>query len=568
MTSVHLGIRAKLFAIVALSAVLLIGFAGVNLLHEYDLMQHERELMLRNITDNDISLAESLHSQVERGGLTREAAVARLRETLDIMRFGPSKDYSFIYTDDGVSVANAGNTAIEGKNLAGATGPDGRKPVSELLAIAHTQGSGTLRYLWPRPVDHSSGKTEPVKKLAYFRAYPPFGLVLGAAIYMDDVDAAFAQRSRGIAWGVALVVLLSLAITTLIARSIVRPLASIGQRMSALAEGDVESPIMEAQRSDQIGLMAKSVEIFRTNAIEVQRLAQERDADRRIAESDRRAATRALADDMDKRINHVVREVAEAAATMQGAAATLTTTASETSRQSRTVSDAGTQAAINVNTVAAAAEELSASIHEIAQQVTSCSSVAIEAVAEASRTNSTVGNLVEAGRRIGEVVALINGIASQTNLLALNATIEAARAGDAGKGFAVVASEVKTLATQTARATEEIGAQIIAMQSATTQTAEAIAGIQATIHRVSEIASTIASAVEQQGAATREISANVQQAAARTEIVSSTIGHVSTAAQQTGDSASQLLGAAGTLANQANQLRADVGAFLTTLRAA
>jgi methyl-accepting chemotaxis protein len=568
MKLAQIGVRSKLVILVALSAAILGGFAWTMLSVDYQVMQSERELMLRDVTDNAVSLANALQAQVQAGTITRTQAIARLHDDFDVMRFGAAKDYTFAYTADGVAVANAGNTSLEGKSLINAAGPDGRKPVAELLEIARAKGQGTLRYLWPRPVDQAGGRTDALPKLAYFQSYEPFGLVIGASIYIDDIDTAFRARSSGILLGVVLVVLLSIGITLLISRSILHPLAALGRRMDGLAAGDVHSEIDEASRTDEIGAMARTVEIFRANAIEVRRLGEERDATKAQAERDRHSAMLSLADDMDQRINSVVGEVANAAATMQDAAATLTATAEETSRQSGTVADAGQQAAINVNAVASAAEELSASINEISRQVASCSTVAVEAVTEAGRTNDTVLHLVSAGRRIGEVVALINGIASQTNLLALNATIEAARAGDAGKGFAVVASEVKALATQTARATEEIGAQIAAMQNATDQTASAIKGIQTTIQRVSEIATAIASAVEQQGAATQEIAINVQQAAARTDIVSSTIGHVSAAAHQTGEAAEQLLGAAGALSGQARQLSEDVGSFLSTLRAA
>jgi methyl-accepting chemotaxis protein len=565
MKLAQIGVRSKLVTLVALSAAILGGFAWTMLSVDYQVMQSERELMLRDVTDNAVSLANALQAQVQAGTITRTQAIARLHDDFDVMRFGAAKDYTFAYTADGVAVANAGNTSLEGKSLINAAGPDGRKPVAELLEIARAKGQGTLRYLWPRPVDQAGGRTDALPKLAYFQSYEPFGLVIGASIYIDDIDTAFRARSSGILLGVVLV---SIGITLLISRSILHPLAALGRRMDGLAAGDVHSEIDEASRTDEIGAMARTVEIFRANAIEVRRLGEERDATKAQAERDRHSAMLSLADDMDQRINSVVGEVANAAATMQDAAATLTATAEETSRQSGTVADAGQQAAINVNAVASAAEELSASINEISRQVASCSTVAVEAVTEAGRTNDTVLHLVSAGRRIGEVVALINGIASQTNLLALNATIEAARAGDAGKGFAVVASEVKALATQTARATEEIGAQIAAMQNATDQTASAIKGIQTTIQRVSEIATAIASAVEQQGAATQEIAINVQQAAARTDIVSSTIGHVSAAAHQTGEAAEQLLGAAGALSGQARQLSEDVGSFLSTLRAA
>jgi methyl-accepting chemotaxis protein len=265
---------------------------------------------------------------------------------------------------------------------------------------------------------------------------------------------------------------------------------------------------------------------------------------------------------MANRVKDVVGIVASAASEMEASAQSMTATAEETNRQSTAVAAASEQAATNVQTVASAAEELSASIREIQQQMTTSARIAQQAVEQVDKTDVTVTGLVQAADKIGEVVNLISDIASQTNLLALNATIEAARAGEAGKGFAVVASEVKNLANQTAKATEEIGQQIAAMQTATGESVQAIRGIGETIKQISEVTTTVASAVEEQGAATQEISRNVQQAAAGTQEVSSNITGVSQAATQTGTAAGQVLNAARELAQQGQQLNTEIDGFL------
>ena len=265
---------------------------------------------------------------------------------------------------------------------------------------------------------------------------------------------------------------------------------------------------------------------------------------------------------MANRVKDVVGIVASAASEMEASAQSMSATAEETNRQSTAVAAASEQAATNVQTVASAAEELSASIREIQQQMTNSARIAQQAVEQVDRTDTTVTGLVQAADKIGEVVNLISDIASQTNLLALNATIEAARAGEAGKGFAVVASEVKNLANQTAKATEEIGQQIAAMQTATGDSVQAIRGIGETIKQISEVTTAVASAVEEQGAATQEISRNVQQASAGTQEVSSNITGVSQAATQTGTAAGQVLNAARELAQQGQQLNTEIEAFL------
>ncbi len=273
-------------------------------------------------------------------------------------------------------------------------------------------------------------------------------------------------------------------------------------------------------------------------------------------------AQKEAANTMAERVTEVVNLVSSAASEMQGTAQSMSSTAEETSKQSQAVASASEQATTNVQTVASAAEEMSNSIQEISGQVSQSSAIADRAVGEAEKTNNTVEGLAGAAQKIGEVVELISDIASQTNLLALNATIEAARAGDAGKGFAVVASEVKSLANQTAKATEEIGAQINSMQEATSGTVTAIKGISTTIQEISEIANTISAAVEEQGAATQEIARNVQEAATGTQEVSSNIGSVNEAASETGKSASEVLNAARDLAKHGENLRQEIDAFV------
>jgi methyl-accepting chemotaxis protein len=242
--------------------------------------------------------------------------------------------------------------------------------------------------------------------------------------------------------------------------------------------------------------------------------------------------------------------------------------ATENTTRAKAVASGTHDAATNVQTVAAAARQLSASVAEIGRQVGQSAVIAEKAVHEAQGTNAEILSLAEMAQRIGDIVKLINNIAAQTNLLALNATIEAARAGDAGRGFAVVAAEVKSLANQTSSATEEIAAQIAGIQQATQKSVESIEAIGKTIGDISHVTTTIASAIEQQGAATREITRSVQQAAAGTEGVSTNVAGVTEAASATGSAASQVEAAAATLSLQSQQLREQVDAFLTEVRAA
>ena len=262
-------------------------------------------------------------------------------------------------------------------------------------------------------------------------------------------------------------------------------------------------------------------------------------------------------------VKNVIETVSSASTELQTSAQAMSSTAEETNRQSAAVAAAAEQASTNVQTVASAAEELSASLSEVGRQVTESATIASNAVDDARATNEKVQGLADAAKKIGEVVNLINDIASQTNLLALNATIEAARAGDAGKGFAVVASEVKSLASQTAKATEDIAGQVGAIQEATNQAVAAIQGIDQTIVQISDIATTIAASVEQQNTATKEIAENVQQAASGTREVTTNISGVSQAAIETGQASTQVLGAASELSQQSEKLREQVATFMS-----
>ncbi|WP_316977808.1 bacteriohemerythrin [Shumkonia mesophila] len=364
---------------------------------------------------------------------------------------------------------------------------------------------------------------------------------------------------------VALVV--GLLFAFVVSRGITRPVGAMTGAMSDLAGGRLDIAIPATENRDEIGDMAKAVQVFKNNAIRTRELEAEQVAQKKRVEEERRAAMRRLADEFEGSVGGVIQTVTSAAAELQASSEQMASTANEASAQATTVASASEQASANVQTVASAAEELSSSIGEIGRHVGQASSIAAGAVAQAGETNVKIQGLAEAAQKIGDVVDLITDIAEQTNLLALNATIEAARAGDAGKGFAVVASEVKNLANQTAKATDQIASQIAGVQSSTQEAVAAIEAITKTIRDVDQINSTIAAAVEQQGAATQEIARNVEQAAAGTQEVSSNIGGVNAAATETGAAATQIRNSATELSGQAELLRIEVAKFLDQVRA-
>jgi len=351
-------------------------------------------------------------------------------------------------------------------------------------------------------------------------------------------------------------------------RRIVGPIHALTEAMQRLSKNDLEAPLPQLIRRDEIGEMASALEVFKGNATEMRRLEAEQETTKRQAEEEKRGQMMALADKFEASVGSVIGSVSTSVTELQQTAQSMSSIAEQANSKSEAVANASEDASSSVQTVASAAEQLNASINEIARQIAESSELSATAVKDADDTNEVVKGLAEAAQRISTVVNLIQDIAEQTNLLALNATIEAARAGEAGKGFAVVANEVKSLANQTAKATEEISAQVDGMQSATNGTVRSIDQISQVIKRISETSTAIASAVEEQNAATGEISRNVQQAATGTKEVAGNISSVRQGAEETGAAATQVLGAAGRLAEQSDTLRGEVDKFVAGLRVA
>ena len=400
-------------------------------------------------------------------------------------------------------------------------------------------------------------------------------LVAASSAYQDgqtkqsvtDADAAASAARSMTLIVVGLLVGFSVLVGWAMIRSISTPITATTVAMRRLAANDMTAEIPGIGRADEIGSMASAVQVFKDNMINGVRLAAEQEAEQQ-AKAQRTVRLETLVSGFESKIREMVSLVAAASTEMEATAQAMSATAVHTNQQASVVASAAEVASVGVQTVATAANELSSSITEISRQVTQSARVSEKAVADVRRTDAVVRALADGARKIGDIVSLITNIASQTNLLALNATIEAARAGDAGKGFAVVASEVKSLAQQTAKATDEIGAQISQVQAATAEAVEAIRGISVVIEEIGAIATMIAAAVEEQGAATAEIARNVQQTAASTQTVTSNIAGVSQAASETGTAASQVLDAAGDLSRQAEGLSNEVDRFVANVRAA
>ncbi|WP_114009845.1 methyl-accepting chemotaxis protein [Cohaesibacter intestini] len=552
-------LSSKLYALVAFFTLSFV----VMLVYQLQTLGWNLDSFKRNEIKSVVEVAHNViakhHAMFKDGTLSEDEAKVRAKTSLRSMRY-QGKDYVFVFDYKGNTVVHPVKPDTEGTNKIKSTDGDGKFHVKEFVDLAQRDGSGYVDYVWKDP----KGKSR--DKLSYVKAFQPWGWVIGSGVLMSAVEEAFwkaALTSAGIA---GLLILVAVGFGFMLARSIARPVSTLNQNILAIAQNKLDEPVSGTHRTDEIGDMSRAVETFRVNAIERLRLEeQEKEHDnKRMAEAQR---TRRLIESFEKQVSENIGIVNGRTIEMEQAALQLKEIAIETEGSSREASNSSTNASNNVQTVASAAEELTASINEIMQQAVRSKEVVAIATEDARISNEKVAQLDESSRKIGEVVSLIQAIAEQTNLLALNATIEAARAGEAGKGFAVVASEVKELANQTSKATEEISMLITAIQSSSRESVESIAKIASVMSEVDGYTTAIASAVDQQGAATGEIANNVQEAAASTQSASGNMRDVMDRAQVTTQSAETVKDATDQLKDSTDILRSQIETFLREVAA-
>ncbi len=556
----QLKIEKRLMLVVVAMVIGMAAVCVIGLHNLHDNLILDRQDKTKNIVEVAHGIVKDYYAHVKEGLLTEKEAQERALDAINQMDYG-NGDYIWVNDQQGVLLAHAVSANI-GKSLYDVKDPDGKYFMREIIEVAQ-QGGGYVNYRWAKTKD-----AKPSPKISYVEPFKAWGWVIGTGIYIDDVEEVFMENLY-LVGSISLLLLVLIGGGALfVSRGITVPLNRITNAMGRLATGDKTIEVEYTDHRDEIGDLARALGTFKTNAIEMERLEKENEAQKIRAEQEQRALMLKTADEFEQSVKGVVSTVSAAATEMQSNAQSMAAISEETSRQATAVAAATEQASSNVHTVASAAEELNASIAEINRQIGDSVRVASECVRQAEGTSEVMHNLDKAAENIGNVVKLIEDIAGQVNLLALNATIEAARAGEAGRGFAVVATEVKNLANQAANAAQDITNQIGDVQTQTKNAVEAIVGITETIKKVNEISTTIASAVEEQGAATREITRNVQQASQGTDEVSRNISGVTKAAHEAGASSSQVLSAANQLSRESETLRSIVDGFIAKIRAA
>ena len=561
MMKVFRGVHGRLLLLPLVTLLSVAAVGGLSIRAIGRLTYDEHSARARVITEAATAIVIYYEGRAATGAMTTQAAQTAARDAVRAMRYD-GDDYPFITDQTGLSLAHP-SPKVEGTNTLDLKDIHGTMLVRDQFAAAQA-GGGFSHYFWAKSVTNPTLE----EKAAYSLLSPGWHWVTSSGVYLDSVRAAEWSILAGLLPPVLLLALLSVVVAVVVGRRIAGPIIRIAAVTRSIADGDLVSAVPDVDRKDEIGAMAQAVDVLKTRSAEAAALRSQQEELKLQATRERKATLDRLADGFEAKLGHMVGQLASGSRDLEATSHAMAQTSATANERATAVAEAAGAASSSVQSVAVAAEELAASISEIGRQVEQSAQMSGRAAGDAQRTDATVRELADAAEKIGQVVGLISTIASQTNLLALNATIEAARAGDAGKGFAVVASEVKSLASQTAKATDEIAAQIGQIQAATRQSVAAIRGITETIGAISGIATSISAAVEEQGAATAEIARSVQHTAKAADDVTTYIAGVSEAMQTNGSATGNVLTAATDLSKETQAISSELTRFVASVRAA
>jgi methyl-accepting chemotaxis protein len=551
-----IGVRLQMANAVTLVAfaLLLIGVQVMESRRLYD----AKVSLLQSIDQSAAGIAAAYHSEELAGRLTREAAQGLAAASIRAMRY-QGAEYIWINDMQPKMVMHPAKPELDGQSLAAMTDPTGLHLFSVMVDLVKAQGEGTIPYMWPRP-----GSQAPVPKLSYVKGFAPWGWVIGTGVYVDDLNAA-RQRLAVTLGGVGLVAAVLLGgVVWLLGRGVSRPVQALTAATKSMADGDLDVVIPGQDRGDEVGLMSKALVVLRDAAVARRQLEKEIGAER-VVKDRRQAAVERHTQDFGSTIVAVLAQLTRSSETMHQASNEMVESVTRTQERATATAQGARESSMNLSTVVSAAEEMSASVNEISQQISHVSRAAQDATDRVSQTDEKVLHLAQAAEKIGAVVGLISQIAGQTNLLALNATIEAARAGEAGKGFAVVASEVKTLAAQTAKATDEIRGQVDAIRTATAEAVAMVSGVRTAVEQMDQVVTAIAAAVEEQSAATREIAVSAQAVSGSTQDAVQAMEEVCSVVEASGATSRNVSSEAAEITSTSGRLRGEMEQFLKTM---
>ncbi|MBF0393675.1 MAG: cache domain-containing protein, partial [Alphaproteobacteria bacterium] len=548
-----IGTRIRIIAAVMAAGVVALSAIALNA--SYDDLMIARKIKTRQLVEAAFGVIAHHEHMAREGMMSEEDAKRAALAAVSTLRYA-GEEYFWVNDMHPRVLMHPIKPALDGKDVTDLKDPAGKALFVAFADTVRANGEGFVDYLWPKP-----GHDQPVPKISYVKGFATWGWIIGSGIYIDDVMSDFREKATALGAATLGLLAIGLGLSFIVGRSITQPLGEIREAMEKLTGGDHSVTVPCTRRADELGQVARSIELFKENLNDMDRLRDRQRAQEAAAETEKQRVVLAVIQDFQTRLSTLAAEVEAAAREMHAMAEEAGRSAADANGRTRAVAGEAETASTSVGLVADGARSLVDSIGRIRADVAQSSRMARHAVEIAAQTDRQVGLLAEAAGRIGEVVGLINDIASQTNLLALNATIEAARAGDAGKGFAVVANEVKSLANQTARATEEITAQISGIQEATAAAVASIRQIGKAIDEIDGQSGTVAHAVESQESVTHEISSSASRAADSTGQVSHHAATVMAATSEAGRLANALLGLADGTANKVQSLVVEAERF-------